>query len=158
MRGMTLVEVMLTSAVLAIGMVALVHTFSQAQNGSRSSRLRTAALRIAEQRIERLSTEPVARLARCVGPVTGCRTNRSTLAAPLGNVGSYRCTQSVDGMDFHDPTAASQGRFRVDTAVQAHPDPRQQVGALVIAVSVCWTASDGLVEQVQVQRMVVPEL
>lgn len=157
---MTLVEVMLTSGVLAIGMVALAHTYNQAETGSRSSRLRTAALRIAEQRVERLATAPVARLARCVGPVTGCRATRSTLAPVLGNVGTYQCTQLVDRMGFHDPTGvvASGGRFRIDTAVQDHPDPRQQIGAVVIAVSVCWTRSDGQVEQVLVQRMVVPEV
>ena len=157
-RGLTLVEVMLTSAVLAIGMVALAHTYSRAQTGMRASRLKTAALRIAEQRLERLSTLPVDRISACVGPVTGCRSNRSTLAPVLGNVGTYLCTQNVDEMGFADPTALTTGRFRVDTAVQTHPDPRQQAGAMIVTVSVCWTPTPGVVDQVQLQRMIVPEV
>lgn len=157
-RGLTLVEVMLTSAVLAIGMVALVHTFTQAQAGMRSSRLKTAALRIAEQRLERLSTLPVSRLAGCAGPALGCRTSMSALAPVLGNVGTFLCTQNVDEMGFTDPTAVTAGQFRVDTSVLAHPDPRQQAGAMILSVSVCWTPVPGFVEQIQLQRLLVPEV
>ena len=157
-QGLTLVEVLVTSAVLGVGMVALAHTYNRAQSGVRQSRLGTAAIRIAEQRLERLATLPVARLAGCAGPATGCRSNRTTFAPVLGNVGTYRCTQNVDGMGFHDPTALSTGLFRVDTSVSAHPDPRQQTGALVITVSVCWSPAPQQVEQIQLQRMVVPEV
>ena len=153
-----MVEVMLTSAVLAVGMVALAHTYNRAQTGMRTSRLRTAALRIAEQRIEQLSTVPVGRLAGCVSPAVGCRSDLRTLAPVLGNVGSYRCTQYVDEMGFHDPTATLTGKYRIDTGVQAHPDPRQQSGALVVSISVCWTTNDGRIDQVQLQRMIVPEV
>lgn len=157
-RGFSLVEVMLTAAVLGLGAIALAHTHNQAHRGVVASRLQTAALRIAEQRIEHLATIPIDRLAGCAGPVTGCRTDRSTLAPVLGNVGAFRCTQLVDEMDFHDPNVTTQGRFRVDTVVAAHPDPRQQVGALVISVSVCWTDQTGHVQQVMLQRMAIPEV
>lgn len=157
-RGLTLVEVMATAAVLGIGMMALTKTYTHAREGSRGSRLRTAAVRIAEQRLERLSTLPVERIAGCVGPTTGCRVNRDALAPVLGNVESYRCTQAVDEMGFIDPAASTTGQFRVDTVVENHPDPRQQAGARVVYVSVCWTSLAGQVEQVQLQRMVVPEV
>ncbi|MEL7368241.1 MAG: prepilin-type N-terminal cleavage/methylation domain-containing protein [Myxococcota bacterium] len=157
-RGLTIVEVMLTAAVLGIGIVAVVATYNRTQVGVRSSRFKTSALRIAQQRLEYLATMPIGRLAACAGPVTGCQRDRSAMAPVLGNVGNYRCTQNVDGMGFHDPTALATGQYRIDTSVQPHPDPRQQAGAVVVTVSVCWTAQPGLVEQVQVQRMVVPEV
>ncbi|MEM7675066.1 MAG: prepilin-type N-terminal cleavage/methylation domain-containing protein [Myxococcota bacterium] len=157
-RGLTLIEVMLTAAVLGVGIVALVATYNRAQVGVRSSRFKMSALRIAQQRLEHLATMPIERLASCAGPIGGCRRDRAAMAPVLGNVGNYRCTQNVDGMGFHDPMATANGQFRIDTSVQPHPDPRQQAGAVVVTVSVCWTDQPGLVEQVQVQRMVVPEV
>ncbi len=148
----------MTTAVLGIGVVALGHTYQRAQTGLRGSRLSAAAIRIAEQRLEQLATRPVDRLEACVGPITGCRQDRTRMAPVLGNVAAYRCTQTVDEMGFHDPTANSTGRFRIDTAVMPHPDPRQQNGALILSVSVCWQSSQAEVEQVQLQRMLVPEV
>ena len=157
-RGLSLVEAMLTTVVLGIGVMSVANTFRQASTGVRGSRLATEAMRIAEQRLERLSTVPANRLAVCAGPVTGCRATREQFASELGAAGTFRCTQYVDEMGFHDPTAVTTGKYRVDTAVQAHTDPRQQSGALVVTVSVCWASADRVVEQVQLQRMIVPEV
>jgi hypothetical protein len=48
--------------------------------------------------------------------------------------------------------------YRLDTSVVPHPDPGQQTGAQVVTVSACWTDLDGSVHEVQVQRMLVPEV
>ncbi|MBK6684041.1 MAG: prepilin-type N-terminal cleavage/methylation domain-containing protein [Deltaproteobacteria bacterium] len=157
-RGLTLVESMITAVVLGIGVMGLVSLYGTAGRGVTVSRDQTSALELARQRLERLSTASVDDLPACGGPPS-CRQNLSTFANPKGAVGTYPCTQFVDGMDGTAPAVGqASGRFRIDTSIDVPSGSAQQAGALVVTVSVCWSEDGRTIRQLALERMLVPEV
>jgi prepilin-type N-terminal cleavage/methylation domain-containing protein len=155
-RGFSLVEALVSSAVLGVGMLGVLNVLSFSQSGAAGSGARSAAKELASQRLEALTTMVADRLPACEGTV-GCRADETTLRPPLSPAAGFRCTQEVPGMTFVDPGAAATGRFRIDTVVAAHPGAQQQAGARLVTVSVCWTDEGGHLREVRARRLMVPE-
>lgn len=153
---MTLVETMIAAGVLGVAVLGLVqlHTTSTRQN----ARLRdlATARALAGQRLERLATRPVDRLAACPGPA-GCRNRVDSLRATKGTVDGYACTDFADGPSVAAPGASGIGKFRIDTTVEGHPDPTQFPEARILTVSVCFLDTQEQIREVRAERMLVPE-
>lgn len=151
-----MVEVLISTLVLGIAIAGLTGTFTSSQRGMVAIRSRSSAKEIAGQRIERLATQMASDLPACDGPAS-CRSTSGELADDQASAGAFQCTQYVDDMELPDPTQATgrYGRYRIDTSVAAHPDPRQP-DAKVVTVSVCFANQTGQIEEVQARRTIVP--
>lgn len=158
-RGVTLIETLVSVAILGVGVLSLTRMTVFSEHGLAESRTRVDAQKLAEQRAERLVALATTDLPTCP-TAEGCRQSRTAYSPAKAPDATYPCTEMVDGMSVADPTVAgpAEAKFRVDTTVVAHPDPGQLAGAQVITVSACWTDLDGTVQEVQVQRMLVPEI
>lgn len=157
-RGFSIVEVMITSGVLGIGLAGLIRIHHSSVQGQSQSNGIAIGTRAAAQVIEQLSTQPVDELPACSG-TPGCRANSSAFTGELSTAGSYPCTNWVaNGGVTSVRTSASEEKntFRVDTVVQDHPDGNNQPDAKLITVSVCWMDNTGVVREVQERRLVVP--
>jgi prepilin-type N-terminal cleavage/methylation domain-containing protein len=155
-RGFSLIEVAISSLVLGVAIAGLTSTYTSSEKGMQDSKARTSANELALQRLELLATQPVDQLPGCAGPAV-CQ-NGFAFTAPAAAAGTYQCTQYVDEADVVDPSQAGSdnNRFRVDTAVEDHPDALRQPGARVVTVSVCWADRSGRVSQVTARRSLVP--
>ncbi|MGF1511893.1 MAG: prepilin-type N-terminal cleavage/methylation domain-containing protein [Myxococcota bacterium] len=157
-RGFSLVEVMVSSLLLGLGVAALVELFTSSSSGLRISRNRSVATQLALQRLEQLAAFGIDGLPGC-GFGTGCREGITTLAAPQSAAAGFDCTQLVSDTGFSGEQAGDQnGRFRVDVSEVPHPDPNQIPGATLLRVSVCWSDRGNTIQQVQLERLVVPEV
>lgn len=158
-RGMTLVEVLISSLVLGCGVVALAELFTTSFRTDLDARSRDVATQLAIQRAEQLGTLPPDRLPACGGGLSSCRVATRAYAPVRAAAPTFACTQIVDdGLIPDDTTTLEVGKYRIDTAVDVPPGSGQQSDARVLSVSVCWTNAKGLVQQVQVERLVVPEV
>ena len=153
---MTLIETMVAAGVLGVAVLGLVqlHTTSTRQNAS--LRDLSVARALAAQRLERLATRPVEQLAACVGPA-GCREGIDSLRASKGTVSGYACTDFADGPSVAAPGTTALGKFRIDTTVEAHPDPGQHPDARILTVSVCFRDAYEQIREVRAERMLVPD-
>lgn len=158
-RGVSLIETMVSAAILGIGVISLANTFFSTEKGITLSKKRVAAMEIAQQRVERFAARPLADVPQCV-VLQGCRFDRYTYAPLKSAVGSFACSEMQEGMSSRPEgsSLAATGEYRVDTVVEPHPDPNQQVGAITVSVNVCWVNGDGEVQEVQAQRLLVPEV
>lgn len=151
-RGFSLLEVMISAAVLGVGVLAGVRLFTTGVEGNAWTRSRSTATTMAIQRLEQLGTRGVDLLpAGCTGPV-GCKAGQQELAPPVP------CTQQVDEMNVDVSVSEPNGKYRVDTVVEPHPDGGRQLGARVVTVSVCWQDPDGSVHEAQLDRLFVPNI
>jgi hypothetical protein len=148
---------MVTAMVLGIGVAGLVTLYTTADRGLVVSKEQSAALELARQRLERLTTTSPADLPQCSGQV-GCRKDLRNLWPDRGVAGTYPCTQWIDGMSAADPRTGTTGRFRVDTTLTAPTAPGQQSGAQIISVSVCWQGADTQIKEITLERLLVPEV
>jgi hypothetical protein len=155
--GFSLVETLVSVALLGVGIVALLRLHDASISGTTISRARAAATGIALDRIERLGTAPAVTLPECEGPV-GCRASTSEPRSALQAAGDFACTRYVDDMGQLDGPAPASGRFRVDTVVAAHPGAGQQHGGMMVTVSVCWRDEAGALQEVRAQRLMLPEV
>ena len=155
-RGFSLVEVMVASAILGVGVIAATKMFSSGVDGVSWTKNRSAATNIAIQRLEMLGTMGIDQLPACVGQV-GCKAGFNSVAPVLANAGTYACTRMLDDMIGDPDTANATGKYRVDTVVEAHPDVGRQAEARLVTVSVCWT-DDTDVHQVQLNRLFIPNV
>lgn len=155
-RGFTLIEVMITSVILGVGVMGLVGLYTSSARGVGGSRVHTTATQVALQRLEQIAGSADA-LPACDGPI-GCRASRSELAPPLGGsrTGGFDCTQYTNGMGESAVAAAGTGRYRIDTVVEPHPSTSQDDEGRFVSVSVCWVGDGNVVEQVLAQRFVLP--
>jgi prepilin-type N-terminal cleavage/methylation domain-containing protein len=155
-RGFSLIEVMVSSLVLGVAILGLTSTYTSSESGMTTSRSRTAANELALQRLEMLATQPADQLPACGGPAA-CQQGFA-FSAPLPAAGAFQCTQYVDDAEVLDPSEGGQAtnRYRVDTAVEDHPDAARQPGARIVTVSVCWADRPGRVSQVNARRTIVP--
>jgi type IV pilus assembly protein PilV len=152
-RGFSLIEVMMTSVILGVGVLGLVNMYTSSARGVGTSRHRETATQIALQRIERLTTSPTETLPAC-GGLVGCRATPAALAPELAPADQFECTQYVSDMGSTEPTGGDdQGGYRLDTIVAPHPSSTQGSDARLISVSVCWTDASGLIQQVMMQRL-----
>lgn len=149
----------MSAGILGIGVVGLMNSFFFTENSISVSKQRAAAVEMAQQRVERLVGRTIASVPQCALQ-QGCRLNRQTYAPMKSPVGNYACSEMRDGMSTRaaGTSALSTGAFRVDTVVTAHPDPNQQAGAVTVSVNVCWTNNEGVVQEVEAQRLMVPEV
>jgi prepilin-type N-terminal cleavage/methylation domain-containing protein len=152
--GFSLVEVLVGSGILAIGVLAGVRLYTKGAERSAFSRSRTAALEMATQRLEWLGTKDFDDLPACSG-ATSCRSGGG-FGSPLAAAGTFQCTQYSDGMELPDPDTVTDGSFRIDTVVSNHPDTARQANTRLVTVSVCWQDQSGRVQQAQVRRVVIP--
>ena len=148
---------MVSVSLVGIGVMSLANMYYFSEQGIAETSSLVAAQKLAEQRVERLVALTTVQLPGCV-VVEGCRLGVDAYAPAKPDAGNFPCTEMVDGMSIAAPAVggAAVARYRVDTSVTPHPD--QQAGAQVLTVSACWTDLDGSVHQVQVQRMLVPEV
>jgi prepilin-type N-terminal cleavage/methylation domain-containing protein len=158
-RGFSYMELLAATAILSVGLTALVGLHRAAIDGLQRSEQQAAAAEIAAQQAESWALSPVEQLPACTGEV-GCRiAGGSAFADPLSDADGTRCTRWVDTPPVvrADGSQAEEGsRYRVDLVVDAHPDPQNQPDARVITVSVCWLEGPRFVRQVQARRFVVP--
>jgi prepilin-type N-terminal cleavage/methylation domain-containing protein len=167
-RGMTLVETMVAAAVLSVGVMSLGNLFFFAEEGIAIGKKFASASELARQRVEWLAAQPVTQLPQCL-TTSGCRQSRTAYAPMKSAAGAYECSELIDGMSTLTPDqtsaspAANQNgtvvpQYRIDTIVEPHGDPSQQLGAQLVSVGVCWTDMDGQVHEVRAERLLVPEL
>lgn len=157
--GFSFVEVLVSCALLGIGLLGLVDLHMSSLRGLGRGRFATGAKEVATQRGEHLATQAadLATMPSCPaggGPV-GCFQDRNNLAP------AKTCTQWLGDPDVPTPSGASIAgagprQFRMDTVIGPHPDATNHAAALLVTVSVCWTDESGIVEQVQARRMIVP--
>jgi prepilin-type N-terminal cleavage/methylation domain-containing protein len=157
-RGFSLIEVMISSLLFGLGVAALVQLFTSSSGGLRMSRNRAVATQLALQRLEQLAALDAGLVPQCA-PSNGCQEDFSTLAEPQPAAGGFDCTMVVQDGGFAGEQAADPaGAFRVDVATDDHPDPNQIAGARLLRVSVCWSDNGSGINQVQLERLVVPEV
>lgn len=160
-------------AVLMIASLGLLQLHGTIIRGIATSEDFSVALDVANQRLDELAIVGTAGLPVCTAGVNGpgCQFGVGSnqyqpqiINAPTG----YLCTRFVDSAEVimangapvpstanFDPN--NPARFRVDTVVQAHPDPALFPEARLVTVSVCWTDPSNQVRQIQSRRYVVPE-
>lgn len=155
---MTLIEVLVSSLVLGFGVVALAELFTTSVRTDADGRARDVATQLALLRVEQLATIPVDRLPAC-GPVGTCRLDRANYAPARAATPDLACTQIVDDERIPDDTTSlATGKYRIDTAIFTPTGATQQAEARIALISVCWTDIRGVVQQVQAERLMVPEL
>ena len=165
-EGFKLLEVLVSMAILMIASVAIVRLHGTIIRGIASSEDASMALDIATQRLDDLSIIGATSLPVFTVGVNGagCQVGIGSdqySAELAADPGGYPCTRRVDsaqvimanGNEVPDGT-----RFRVDTAVEAHPDIGQFPEGRIVTVSVCWEDIAADIRQVQVRRYVVPEV
>ena len=153
---MTLVETLIAAGVLGVAVLGLVRLHTTSSRQSASLRDLTIARALAAQRLERLATRPVERLAACEGPA-GCREGIDTLRASKGEVDGYACTDFAEGPSVAAPGTNAIGKFRIDTTVENHPDPAQHPEARILTVSVCFRDAYEQIREIRAERMLLPE-
>ncbi len=167
-RGMTLIETLIASAVLSVGVMSLGNLFFFAEEGIAVGKKFASASELARQRVEWLAAQPMAQIPQCLN-TQGCRLSRSAYASMKSAAGAYECSEMLDGMSTRTPDrprgspSAQAGRnivpqYRIDTIVQPHSDANQQIGAQIVSVGVCWTDMGGQVHEVRAERLLVPEI
>lgn len=155
---MTLIEVLVSSMVLGFGVVALAELLTTSLRTDSDGRARDVATQLALQRAEQLGTLPVEQLPACAGLVS-CRADNRAYAPVRAATPDFACTQIVDDARIPDQvTSLEIGKYRIDTGIEAPGGVTQQGGARILTVSVCWTSRSGFVQQVQIERLVVPEV
>lgn len=158
-RGFSIVEVLVASGVLGVGLVALLEVHgSTVENLARGAHV-VEATRIADQRLEQLATQrpDATALPSCAqggGPL-GCIEADRTLATDKA------CTTWVDGPAVPGPSGvASPGAmfrgYRMDLVIGPHPDGLNQPGGFLATVSVCWPDENGDFHELRADRLLVP--
>ena len=175
--GFSLIEAMVSAAVLGIGLLGLVHIHKSSIRGTvRSTRLRHAS-EIARQAAEQIAAIPYQRLAAAptapencgpglgaplpVGP-NGCRgaDGVSTVPAPVKPLGCTYNTDSGAVLQATDPNgnALRDGLptdpFRVDVAISQHPNPALYPSSGLVTVWVCFTDEAGYIHEITTSRVV----
>jgi prepilin-type N-terminal cleavage/methylation domain-containing protein len=153
-RGFSLVEIVVSMGLLGIGVAAGIQLFDATARSTMHTRSKTSSMQLAEERLEYLGTRDLSDLPSCAG-TADCRAGVRTYNPALTASGGYQCTQYAGGQAILDPyDAASTGMYRIDTIIEAHPDPTREPNARLITVSVCWTDERGNVQQVQERRLI----
>lgn len=156
--GFSLMEVMVSGLLLGLGVAALVKLYTHSSSGIRESRHRSVATQLALQRLESIAGLGVEQAPGCPAS-NGCMEDIGQLSPELAPVGGFDCTMKVRDSGFVEGQEdVDDGLFRVDVALVDHPDLNQMAGSQFLRVSVCWT-EDGLrFQQVQLERLLVPEV
>lgn len=156
-RGFSLIEVMIASAVLAIGLLGIVELHRSSIRGLSRGRSMTVANEIIDQRAELITGRDPAVLLTCptAADGAGCRANSTSFTA------AKPCTAWLMESDVPTPAGADVPSstdigFRRDVVIQAHPDTTNHSGSFLAIVSVCWRDPQGQIQQLQRQRLLVP--
>jgi prepilin-type N-terminal cleavage/methylation domain-containing protein len=157
--GFSLLEVLVATAILGVGLAALGRQYITAAHGVADSDGRAQAAMAAAQRIEALSTMEADEVPACAASVSCRAANGVDFVADLPPVGGFACTRWVDGPDVFGPSArprAAGQKFRIDASVVPHPDAARQPDGRLLTVNVCWRGADGRVHELQARRVLVP--
>lgn len=159
-RGFSLIEIMISAAVLGIGLAGVVQLHFTSVRGLASGRSITLASEIATQRAEFLAGREIDVLAlpncpRGTGNTPDCRLSVQAFAP------TKSCTTWLAGSEVPLPTGADMPSelnmgYRRDVVVEAHPDTLNHNGSFLAIVSVCWRDAKGKIQQIQSQRLLVP--
>jgi hypothetical protein len=149
---------MVSGLLLGLGVAALVRLYAHSADGIRESRHQAVATQLALQRLESLAGLGVELAPDCPASA-GCLRDITELAAEQPPVAGYDCTMMVRESGFTEgQQSEAEGLFRVDVALLDHPDLNQMAGSRFLRVSVCWTEDGRKFEQVQLERLMVPEV
>jgi len=156
-RGFSLTEVLISGVLLGVGVMGVAKMFTHSSTGVRVSRHQSEATQLGLQRLESLAGLGVDAAPNCPAS-EGCRGDGG-LAPPLPSLGTFDCTQNVVQTGFvDDQQDDAAGLYRVDVASLPHPDANQLAGSRLLRVSVCWSEDGANVQQVQFERLMVPEV
>jgi type II secretory pathway pseudopilin PulG len=162
-RGLTLIEVLVSAALLGFAVLALARIHTYAIEGLDKSDSVTTAMQLASQRLELLSGESItAALPSCpplnpgiAGIEEGCLLDPRNLSNPK------TCTEWRMGSEVPDTTGSylqsgTGNGYRVDIVIADHPNQAFYPEAQVAVVSVCWTGAGGDVHEIQARRVFIP--
>jgi prepilin-type N-terminal cleavage/methylation domain-containing protein len=151
--GFTLLEAMIASAVLAIGIVGVVGLQATLFSSARFSHDMSSASYLLQYRSEELGTYTIDQLdttGLCRGAAPGCR-GIGGIEAPAPASG---CTVKIfDPQPISSPQPPDQGPYRVDVGILPHPDNINHPNARVATISVCWQDRGALFKQIQSIRV-----
>src|SRR5262245_16850054 len=159
-RGFSLIEAMVSAAVLGIGLLGVVELHRSSVRGLAIGRSITVASQIASQRAELIAGREADALNLPSCPVAadnnvGCKATRDAFAA------DKTCTAWLLESDVPTPAGAdvanapNQG-FRRDIVITPHPDTINHAGSFVATISVCWRDQKNFVQELRQQKLLVP--
>lgn len=155
-RGFTLVEVMTSSLVLGVGVMAAVKVYSTGTRGRAQSARRTMAERVVERRLDALDARGSERLPQCSGDKS-CLDAAGELTPVKSSSGNYPCTQLMSRPSLKNrESSETGGKMRMDTMVWSHVDSDQDTASRMVLVSVCWRDPQGRVHEVHGSRLIMP--
>lgn len=159
-RGFSLVEAMISAAVLGIGLMGVVELHRSSVRGLSIGRSVTVASQIAGQRAELIAGREADALNLPNCPVAadslvGCKASRDAFAT------SKTCTAWMLESDVPTPagvdvTSAPNQGFRRDIVISPHPDTINHAGSFVATISVCWRDQKNFVQELRQQKLLVP--
>ncbi len=177
-RGFSLIEIMIATVILGIGLLGLVELHSHSIRGTVKAESIGRGTEVARQVADQLMTQTVDSLPAACGAIAnpppdkylgGCRAT-----AGAGTVFAAdkpgACTQWLDAdrianvLDGNPVVAAAdfgQGRaraYRADMVISDHPNPNFAPDGGLITIWVCWRDAKGFVQQVRTSRVIVPNL
>ncbi len=171
--GFSIIEAIVATGVLGIGLVGLVNLHGASMRGIKSSESKSAGTVVADAIAEGIISQQSlanARIPNCnLGPAlpanAGCRNGgigSTVYNAPLAN----GCTMffdepphmpvggAINNWNPWDQTLANPNmRYRVDVGVVGHPDNIEHPNAQYLYVWTCWQAANGAIQQVATERM-----
>lgn len=185
--GFSILEAIVASAILGIGLIGLVRLHSASMHGLVKAQDTNAASEVARQIAERFATLPptAPELANCAPPPaspSGCRASYGTSGVLNPVKAGADCTRWVDGAAVTDVSSGGvgwplpaatfgdgtpcpdnavncPGAYRVDISVGPHPDAASHPPPTrVVNIWVCWRDPGGLVNELSTVRMIPGDL
>lgn len=171
-RGFSLIEAMISAAVLGIALVGLVEMHTTSIRGTAKAEDVGRATEIARQLADRVASQPLDQMPGCGSAIvplaqTGCRGTPGPGRVLANAKPGLDCTRIVNedavtnalsgdietltSVDPTLPSGTSPGAFRVDTWLSAHPNGA--AGTALVNVWVCWRDPSGAVQEVATQRV-----
>lgn len=155
-RGFSLVEVMTSTVVLGIGVMAAVRVYGAGSAGRDQSKTRAEASKLVDQRLDALEAVGASNLPACTAGPKTCRNPAGEWTPKKSPVGRYPCSQVLSRPSLKNrQTSQAAGKMRLDTRVWAHGDGDQRQDSRLVKVSVCWKNRKGRVMQVTGTRLVL---
>ena len=174
-RGFSIIEAMVATGVLGIGLIGLVNLHTASLRGIKASEQRSSGSEVAEAIIEGIISQqalnganpPACNLGPALPPNAGCRNGGLGAMAYNGALGGG-CTMYFDGPPHllatppmppawnpWDQTLANPNDlYRVDVGIVNHPDAIEHPNSQYLYVWVCWQDENGFIHQVSSERLI----